>query len=81
MQSYAQQGLLRPWPLPNLTGVPPQDKTTYFWGTRVRGEVLGVRAPSGAGGAGPAAAQPDQGGAAERPSPGLDILLTDRFIY
>lgn len=34
MQSYAQQGLFQPWPLPNLTGVPPQDKTTYFWGTR-----------------------------------------------
>jgi iron(III) transport system substrate-binding protein len=34
MESYAQQGLFQPWPLPNLTGVPPQDKTTYFWGTR-----------------------------------------------
>jgi iron(III) transport system substrate-binding protein len=34
MQSYAQQGLFQPWPLPNLSGVPPQDKTTYFWGTR-----------------------------------------------
>jgi iron(III) transport system substrate-binding protein len=34
MQSYAQQGLFRPWPLPDLTGVPSRDKTTYFWGTR-----------------------------------------------
>ena len=34
MESYAQDGLFQPWPLPNLTGVPPQDKTTYFWGTR-----------------------------------------------
>ena len=34
MESYAQQGLLRPWPLPNLPGVPARDKTTYFWGTR-----------------------------------------------
>ena len=34
MESYAQDSLFQPWPLPNLTGVPPQDKTTYFWGTR-----------------------------------------------
>jgi iron(III) transport system substrate-binding protein len=34
MESYAQQKLFQPWPLPNLTGVPSQDKTTYFWGTR-----------------------------------------------
>jgi iron(III) transport system substrate-binding protein len=34
MQSYAQQGLFRPWPLPSLAGVPAADKTTYFWGTR-----------------------------------------------
>jgi iron(III) transport system substrate-binding protein len=34
MQSYAQQGLFRAWPLPDLAGVPAQDKTTYFWGTR-----------------------------------------------
>jgi iron(III) transport system substrate-binding protein len=34
MESYAQDGLFQPWPLPNLTGVPSQDKTTYFWGTR-----------------------------------------------
>jgi iron(III) transport system substrate-binding protein len=34
MESYAQEGLFQPWPLPNLTGVPSQDKTKYFWGTR-----------------------------------------------
>ena len=34
MQSYAQQGLFRAWPLPDLASVPAQDKTTYFWGTR-----------------------------------------------
>src|ERR1700686_3820263 len=34
MESYAQQGLFQPWPLPGLAGVPVQDKTTYFWGTR-----------------------------------------------
>lgn len=34
MESYAQDRLFRPWPLPNLPGVPAQDKTAYFWGTR-----------------------------------------------
>ena len=34
MESYAQQGLFKPWPLPGLAGVPATDKTTYFWGTR-----------------------------------------------
>lgn len=34
MESYAQAGLFQPWPLPNLSGVPAQDKTKYFWGTR-----------------------------------------------
>jgi len=34
MESYAQDGLFQPWPLPALTGVPAQDKTKYFWGTR-----------------------------------------------
>jgi iron(III) transport system substrate-binding protein len=34
MESYAQQGLFRPWPLASLAGVPAADKTTYFWGTR-----------------------------------------------
>jgi iron(III) transport system substrate-binding protein len=34
MESFAQQNLFRPWPLPGLAGVPAADKTTYFWGTR-----------------------------------------------
>jgi iron(III) transport system substrate-binding protein len=34
MESYAQAALFQPWPLPNLSGVPGQDKTRYFWGTR-----------------------------------------------
>ena len=34
MESYAQDGLFQPWPLPNLTGVPAQDQAKYFWGTR-----------------------------------------------
>jgi iron(III) transport system substrate-binding protein len=34
MQSFAQQHLFRPWPLPGVPGVPAADKTTYFWGTR-----------------------------------------------
>ena len=34
MESYAQQNLFRPWPLPGLADVPAADKTTYFWGTR-----------------------------------------------
>lgn len=34
MESYAEQGLFQPWPLPGLTGVPARDKTRYFWGTR-----------------------------------------------
>jgi len=34
MESYAQQKLFRPWPLPSLAGVPVADKTAYFWGTR-----------------------------------------------
>lgn len=34
MESYAQDRLFQPWPLPNLPGVPAQDKTAYFWGTR-----------------------------------------------
>jgi iron(III) transport system substrate-binding protein len=35
MQSYADQGLLSKWPAPDVTGVPEQFKTAYFWGTRV----------------------------------------------
>ena len=34
MESYAQESLFRPWPLPGLASVPAADKTTYFWGTR-----------------------------------------------
>ncbi len=34
MESFAQENLFRPWPLPGLAGVPAADKTTYFWGTR-----------------------------------------------
>lgn len=34
MESFAQEHLFRPWPLPGLAGVPAADKTTYFWGTR-----------------------------------------------
>jgi iron(III) transport system substrate-binding protein len=34
MESYAQQNLFRPWPVPGLAGVPAADKTAYFWGTR-----------------------------------------------
>lgn len=34
MESFAQDKLFRPWPLPGLSGVPAADKTTYFWGTR-----------------------------------------------
>jgi iron(III) transport system substrate-binding protein len=34
MESYAQENLFRPWPLPGLAGVPAADKTAYFWGTR-----------------------------------------------
>lgn len=34
MQSYADQKLLRAWPLPKLTGVPADSRTQYFWGTR-----------------------------------------------
>jgi iron(III) transport system substrate-binding protein len=34
MESFAQENLFRPWPLPGLAGVPAADETTYFWGTR-----------------------------------------------
>jgi iron(III) transport system substrate-binding protein len=34
MQSYADQKLLRAWPLPALAGVPPESRAPYFWGTR-----------------------------------------------
>jgi iron(III) transport system substrate-binding protein len=43
MQSYADRKLLRPWPLPEATGVPADARTPYFWGTRVLYLVLVVR--------------------------------------
>ncbi len=35
MQSYSDQHLLAPWPLPGLTSVPEQYRTPQFWGTRL----------------------------------------------
>ena len=35
MQSYTDQSLLAPWPLPRLTSVPKQYRTPQFWGTRL----------------------------------------------
>jgi len=35
MQAFADQGLLRPWPLPDQPDVPAEFKTTHFWGTRL----------------------------------------------
>lgn len=35
MQNYADQQLLKAWPVSDVTGVPADFKTTYFWGTRV----------------------------------------------
>jgi iron(III) transport system substrate-binding protein len=35
MQSYTDQHLLAPWPLPQLTAVPQQYRTPEFWGTRL----------------------------------------------
>jgi iron(III) transport system substrate-binding protein len=35
MQSFADQKLLRAWPLPDATGVPATYRTRYFWGTRL----------------------------------------------
>ncbi|MEO7071118.1 MAG: extracellular solute-binding protein [Nostocoides sp.] len=35
MQSYTDQSLLAPWPLPRLTSVPAQYRTPQFWGTRL----------------------------------------------
>jgi iron(III) transport system substrate-binding protein len=40
MQSYADQKLLRAWPLPDQAGVPAQYRTRYFWGTRLLYLVL-----------------------------------------
>jgi iron(III) transport system substrate-binding protein len=40
MQSYTDQSLLAPWPLPNLASVPAQYRTDRFWGTRLLYLVL-----------------------------------------
>ena len=40
MQSYTDQSLLAPWPLPELTTVPTQYRTAHFWGTRLLYLVL-----------------------------------------
>jgi iron(III) transport system substrate-binding protein len=40
LQSYADQKLLRAWPLPDQAGVPTQYRTQYFWGTRLLYLVL-----------------------------------------
>jgi iron(III) transport system substrate-binding protein len=42
MQSYTDQHLLAPWPLPELTRVPSQYRTPEFWGTRLLYLVLVV---------------------------------------
>ena len=43
MQSYTDQQLLAPWPLPELTSVPTQYRTPEFWGTRLLYLVLVTR--------------------------------------
>jgi len=43
MQSYTNQSLLAPWPLPQLTSVPAQYRTAEFWGTRLLYLVLVTR--------------------------------------
>lgn len=35
MRSYVDQQLLKPWPVPDVPGVPAQFQTPYFWGTRI----------------------------------------------
>lgn len=40
MQTYTDQSLLAPWPLPELTSVPVQYRTPEFWGTRLLYLVL-----------------------------------------
>lgn len=40
MQSYTDQKLLAPWPLPELSSVPAQYRTPEFWGTRLLYLVL-----------------------------------------
>ncbi len=43
MQTYTDQSLLAPWPLPQLTSVPAQYRTPKFWGTRLLYLVLVTR--------------------------------------
>ncbi len=43
MQTYTDQALLAPWPLPELTSVPPEYRTPQFWGTRLLYIVLVAR--------------------------------------
>jgi iron(III) transport system substrate-binding protein len=43
MQSYASQNLLHTWPLPQLSGVPAQFRSQYFWGTRILTLVIVAR--------------------------------------
>ena len=35
MQNYADQRLLKAWPVPDVAGVPSQVRAQYFWGTRI----------------------------------------------
>jgi iron(III) transport system substrate-binding protein len=43
MQTYSDQSLLAPWPLPQLTTVPAQYRTPNFWGTRLLYLVMVTR--------------------------------------
>lgn len=43
MQSYTDQLLLAPWPLPELTAVPAEYRTPEFWGTRLLYLVIVAR--------------------------------------
>jgi iron(III) transport system substrate-binding protein len=43
MQSYAEQKLLRDWPVPDVSGVPAQYRTPRFWGTRLLNLVIVAR--------------------------------------
>jgi iron(III) transport system substrate-binding protein len=43
MQSYAEQRLLRDWPVPEVTGVPEAYRTARFWGTRLLSLVIVAR--------------------------------------
>ncbi len=38
--TWVEQGLLMRWPLPDVTGIPDEYKTDYFWGTRVLNLVI-----------------------------------------